>query len=144
MATGRHAVGLRLLAAGCALAVAAVAASASTGAATCTGAVVTVFDNSSTLGVLDGGTPPTFSTAGKAYCLSSIVTYHYNNGKGATPGTIGLRGTTTVAPRRATRVAGSGAPNANWVVNYDATTSPVVIDGSYTCEDSSPSTWSQN
>ncbi len=111
---------------------------------TCSGAQVKLFDNSNVFGVLNGAKPPSFTTKGKAYCLISITTYHWNNGKGKTPGTIGLTGSSTVAPSKAKGSSGQGgAPNVNWTVNY-STTKPVAINGSYSCSDSDPTTWSQN
>src|SRR5438128_2690382 len=56
----------------------------------CMGPKIKLFDNSNTGGVLNGGAAPNFGTKGQTYCLDSIVTYHWNNGLGATPGTVGL------------------------------------------------------
>jgi hypothetical protein len=115
--------------------------SASTG---CTGSAVKVFDNSNGGGVLNGGKPPTFDTQGKSYCLTSIVTYHWNNGKGKAPGTVGLTSSTMSASATARGSAGQGgAPNVNWTGTF-ATTKPVLINGTYSCVDSDPTTWSQN
>ena len=104
----------------------------------CSGADVTVFDNYNGGAVSGGGTSPSFTTKGKAYCLVWIQTYHYNNGKGTRPGKLGLTGTTTVKLRKASK-----APGENWIVNF-STTKPVVIHGRYSCNDSSPKTWSQD
>ncbi len=60
------------------------------GAYTCSGGQVKVFDNSNGFGVSNGGTSPSFDTKGTAYCLTSITTYHWNDMKGAKPGTIAL------------------------------------------------------
>jgi PKD repeat protein len=112
--------------------------------ASCSGPQVKLLDTSNTGGVLNGARPPSFSTKGKAYCLLSITTYHWNNGKGRSPGTIGLTGTTKVAPVKAKGSSGQGgAPNVNWQVTY-STTKPVVVNGTYSCSDSDPKTWSQN
>jgi PKD repeat protein len=105
---------------------------------------VKLFDNSNGGGVLNGGKAPSFDTKGKAYCVTSIVTYHWNSGLGKTPGTIGLTGTSKVGPFKAVGSAGQGgARNVNWTATV-ATTTPVVIDGTYSCADSDPATWSQN
>ena len=48
----------------------------------CVGAPFRLFDNSNTGGVSNGGTPPEFSTKGRPYCLSSLTTYHWDNGQG--------------------------------------------------------------
>src|ERR1700683_4495721 len=52
---------------------------------TCVGTGTALFNNWNTNAVLNGGTPPTFSTHGKAYCLTEIATYHYNNDHGSRP-----------------------------------------------------------
>lgn len=110
----------------------------------CSGAQTKLFDSSNVYGVVNGAKQPSFSTGGKAYCLASITTYHWNNGQGKKPGTIGLTGTTTVGPLPATGSSGQGgAPNVNWTVNFSSA-KPVVVNGSYSCNDSDPATWSQN
>jgi hypothetical protein len=118
----------------------------------CSGAQFQLFDNWNGDAVSNGGTPPSFSTEGKRYCLISISTYHWNGGQGATPGTISLvSSTATLGPWQATGSPGQptmqypgGVPNANWTVTPGSPTAPVLIDGSYTCNDSDPSTWSQD
>jgi PKD repeat protein len=110
----------------------------------CTGSQIKLFDNSNGGGVLNAAKPPSFSTKGRAYCLVSLTTYHWNNGQGKAPGTIGLTGSSTAGPFKATGSAGQGGvPNVNWTVNVP-TAKPVVINGSYTCQDSDPASWSQN
>jgi PKD repeat protein len=117
-------------------------ASSSAASSPCTGAQVKVFDGTNAGGVLNGGKPPTFDTKGKSYCLTQIVTYHWNNGKGKAPGTVGLQSSTMSASATARGSAGQGgAPNVNWTGTF---TQKVVIDGTYTCTDSDPKTWSQN
>ncbi len=137
---------MRALAAASLLVLALVAwvAAPSPAASSCTGAPVKLFDNSNAGGVLNGGKAPSFSTKGKSYCLTSIVTYHWNNGHGKTPGMVGLTSSTMSASATAKGSAGQGgAPNVNWTGTF-ATTKPVVIDGTYSCTDSDPATWSQN
>jgi hypothetical protein len=108
----------------------------------CVGNQITLFDNSNTSLVANGGSPPTFSTNGKAYCLVSVSTYHWNGGKGATPGRIGiLGGAGSVGPVQTK--SGTGVPNADWVYVPEADARPLLL-GSYTCTDSDPSTWSSN
>jgi PKD repeat protein len=110
----------------------------------CSGGQIKLFDSSNGGGVLNGAKPPSFSTKGKAYCLVSIVTYHWNNAKGKKPGTLGLTGSSTAGPFAATGSAGQGgAPNVNWTANVPQT-KPVVINGNYSCSDSDPASWSQN
>jgi hypothetical protein len=118
----------------------------------CTGSQMTLFSNWNGDAVSDGGAPPSFSTSGQAYCLVSISTYHWFDGNGATPGTIGLDSAQgNLGPWPATGSTGSpsatypgGVPNANWTVTPGSPSQPVVINGTYTCNDSSPATWSQN
>ena len=78
--------------------------------------------------------------------MISISTYHWNDGRGARPGTIALTGAdgTELGPWAATGSSGSGVSNANWTVTPGSASKPVVIDGSYTCDDSDPATWAQN
>jgi hypothetical protein len=119
---------------------------------TCVGSEFKLFDNSNIDAVDNGGTPPTFSTAGKSYCLASVITYHWNDGDGAAPGKLSLVSAAgTLGPWQATAVIGSpsetypnGVPDASWEVTLQTTPAPVIIDGTYTCNDSDPSTWSQN
>lgn len=76
-----------------------------------------------------------------------LITYHWNNGQGAKPGTIGIRNSSgaIVGPWAASGSAGQGnAANVNWTANVSTPTKPVVIKGSYTCVDSDPATWSQD
>jgi hypothetical protein len=118
----------------------------------CTGSPITLFTNWNGGAVANGGTAPTFDTSGQPYCLVSIDTYHWNGGDGATPGTISLASETgTLGPWTATGSPGSptetypeGVPNANWSVAFGSASQPTVINGTYVCQDSDPSTWSQN
>jgi len=78
------------------LALGAASARAATQTYSCLGAQTTLFDNTNGDLITDTGSPPSFSTKGKAYCMTYIQT----------------------------------------------TPKPVILDGSYTCYDSDPSTWS--
>jgi hypothetical protein len=118
----------------------------------CSGTERVLFDNSNAALAGNGGQRPTFTTLGKAYCLTSVQTYHWNNGKGATsPGFVGLTAAGTSlggpGPIGFWKAAGStgqgGAPNAIWRVTVPRST-PIVIRGTYSCSDSLPGTWSQN
>lgn len=117
---------------------------------TCSGNQVNVFNNTNGGGVSNGGTPAKFTTHGKAYCLTYIYHYHWNNGVGPTPGKIGL--TQTAGPAGLPKTimlpalgstGSNNAKNVNWYADVPQTP-PTVIDGSYVCTDSSPSTWSAN
>ena len=114
---------------------------------TCQGPSIKLMDNSNGGGVLGGGKQPSFITKGVPYCLMQLVTYHWNNGQGAKPGTLGLRGDlgVVIGPWPATGSTGSNnAPNVNWTANVSTPTKPVVINGVYSCVDSDPATWSQD
>jgi len=112
----------------------------------CHGSPVTLFDNWNVGAVENGGTSPTFSTNGKSYCLVSVFDYHWNNGTGKAPGTIGLLSSTGVSlgPWKAVGSPGSGVQNDGWTVKPGTTSKPVVINGTYRCVDSDPASWSQN
>ncbi len=113
----------------------------------CVGGQSLLYNNWNTGSVQNGGTPSTFSTGGNPYCVVSISTYHWNDGKGQTPGTITLASSigSTLGPWQATGSSGQGeAPNVNWTATPGSPTQPVIIDGTYTCIDSNPATWSQN
>jgi hypothetical protein len=118
----------------------------------CTGVERVLFDNTNAALVGNGGQRPTFNTAGRTYCLTSVQTYHWNNGKGApASGYVGL---TAAAPslggpgpvgfwKAAGSTGAGGVPNAIWRVSLSRET-PIVIRGTYSCSDSSAGTWSQN
>lgn len=117
----------------------------------CHGTQLTLFDNVNADAVSNGGSQPTFSTHGKAYCLMYIQTYHWNNGTGSPPGTIGLVRLSGpgaipsyVGSLPAKTTAGeNGAANVNWYASVSIN-KPVILDGAYSCTDSDPSTWSSN
>ncbi len=114
---------------------------------TCTGPTIKLLDNSNGGGVLGGGKQPSFITKGVSYCLMQLITYHWNNGQGAKPGSIGLNGSAgaKLGPWPASGSAGQGnAANVNWTANVSTPTKPVVINGVYSCVDSDPATWSQD
>jgi hypothetical protein len=121
----------------------------------CIDPVFAIFDNYNTDAVLNGGKAPSFDTRTRKpksrYCLVQIETYHWNNAKGAAPGTLGLTDITNGAnanvapgPWPAAGSPGQGnVPNADWTANVGANP-PVILDGEYTVKDSSPNTWSGN
>jgi hypothetical protein len=79
---------------------------------------------------------------GKACCLVSVSTYHWNGGKGATPGRIGIiGGAGSVGPVQTKSGTGSRTRTGSTSPRADAR--PLLL-GSYTCTDSDPSTWSSN
>lgn len=108
---------------------------------TCTGPQTLLFDNWNTDAVADNGTPPTFSTDGARYCVTQLATYHDNGGNGAPAGTIGLRDGSSGSVLGPWTAQNDPANALNWLATPP---SPTVIDGTYSCVDSDPSTWSQN
>lgn len=112
---------------------------------TCVGPVTLLFNNWNPGGVLGGGTPPTFGTHGRAYCLSSIATYHWNGGAGAKLGTIELTSSQgRIGPLKATGDVAGSPTSPDWIATLPSSSPPVILDGRYTCRDSDPSTWSQD
>ena len=110
----------------------------------CSGGAIKIFDNWNGAGVQSGGTPVTFSTSGKPYCLAMIATYHWNSGKGVLPGSITIAAASGTATLQAVGTNGqNNVADANWVASFPPGTEP-LINGTYTCSDSDPSTWAQN
>ena len=75
--------------------------------------------------------------------VTYIMTYHWNNGRGKTPGSIALEhedGTKYGGWNAAGINGQGGVPNAGWVVIPGV----VIKPGKYIILDSHPSTWSQN
>jgi hypothetical protein len=103
-----------------------------------------LLNNTNGFGVKSGGTPPSFSTDGKAYCVTYLEHYHWNDGKGGAPGRIGLKGPTTVSFQALGSSGQGGAKNVNHYVYVPTTPTPVVIKGTYTCTDTAAATWSSN
>ncbi len=101
-----------------------------------------VMDVGNPKAVQNGGTSPEW-TAAQSMKVTEIATYHWNDGKGQTPGTIALAGSDgkTYGPWQTTGLPGQGGvPNATWV----AKPNEVVPPGSYKVVDSDPGSWSQN
>lgn len=110
--------------------------------ATAAAAAQEIFNNGNTLGVYEGGKSPSVKLT-QDVVITEISTYHYNQMKGATPGTISLKGADgkVYGPWQTTGLVGQGdVQNATWVAKPNAT----VPAGTYTIIDSDPSTWSQN
>jgi len=105
-------------------------------------AAADLFNNTNTGAVMNGGAPPTWLN-GQTVHVGQVETYHWNNGRGANPGTITIKsmGGQSYGPFRATGSSGQGgAPNVNWVANVNLT----LPLGTYQIIDSDPATWSQN
>lgn len=93
--------------------------------------------------VENGPTAPTTFTISTPHLVTYIKNYHWNYGKGAAPGKIGLRDEQgrIYGPWQASGSPGQGGvQNANWEVFPNI----VIPAGTYTVTDSEPSTWSQN
>lgn len=109
-----------------------------------TGVVGTqLFNNGNLGGVANSPTQPTVFTLNQAHMITQIQNYHWNNGRGARPGTVALRdgngrlyGPWTVIPS----AGQGGAPNVYWTCSPNV----VIPAGTYTVVDSDPATWSQN
>ena len=103
----------------------------------------TLLDNGNVGGVINNPTvPTTFSTA-QGFGITYLSTYHWNNGKGARPGTLSIRAAdgTTYGPWKTTGLPGQGGVrNAYW----ECRPSVYLPPGTYTVIDSAPLTWSQN
>jgi hypothetical protein len=100
----------------------------------------TLLDISSIAGVSNGPTQPSLLSLDRASEIVSIVDYHWNSARGATPGTIGLRATdgTMYGPWPATGSPGQGGvPNAYWTAHPNETLPP----GTYDVVDSDPGSW---
>jgi hypothetical protein len=104
----------------------------------------TVFDNFNIYAVSNGPTAPTtFTIAGTTH-ITQLITYHWNNGLGAQPGTISLvtSAGARIGPYLAVGVPGqNNVQNAAWVANIVGLILPA---GTYTVVDSQPWTWAQN
>ena len=104
---------------------------------------IKTLDTNNTGGVQNGPTAPTTFTIDKNNLLTYIQVYHWNNGKGVLPGTIGLQNQNGVkyGPWQAKGTPGQGGvPNAYWEVGPNV----VIPAGTYTIIDSDPSTWACN
>jgi hypothetical protein len=101
--------------------------------------------NMNTAGVLNN--PPSHRTPcalKSAAHITQLITYHWNGGKGAKPGTILLFNPNTgmqYGPYPASGSSGQGgAPNVNWTANVNLN----LPAGSYQIIDSDFATWSWN
>jgi hypothetical protein len=105
---------------------------------------IDLFNNTNSGNVSNGATGEVlFITTGPVH-VTELVTYHWNNAKGAKPGTITLKQLGTAnsyGPFNAQGAPGSNnVQNANWIANVNLS----LGIGTYQLIDSDPSTWSQN
>ena len=105
--------------------------------------VNTIFNNGNIAAVDNGPTRPTQVTFNRPYVVTYVMTYHWNYGRGARPGTVGLLHSSgkLYGPWQARGTPGQGGvPNAYW----ECAPNVVVPAGTYTVVDSDPATWAQN
>ncbi len=113
----------------------------------CSGPIVVISDQFYPDVVQGGnGTPTTFSTGGKRYCLVHLASYHWNDGKGDPPAstdTLSVRDAngTTLGSWRVVGTPGTGGTLSGWEADVPLTPA-VVVDGTYTLIDSRSGTWS--
>lgn len=102
-----------------------------------------LWNNANVYTVANGPTNWTEVAIDRPFRLLRLTTYHWNDGRGATPGTIVLVGLDgrIYGPWPARGAPGQGGvPNANWIVEPDLR----LPAGRYIVVDSDPSTWAQN
>jgi hypothetical protein len=114
-----------------------------------------IFDNWNTGAVVNHPTQATRFTIKEPYYITHIWNYHWNNGRGAKPGSIGLRGPAG-ADSKADSPASSGPNSSSWPasaapgqggapnVAWEATPNVTIPAGTYEITDSDPGTWSHN
>lgn len=104
---------------------------------------ITIFTNANFQGVFNGVKASTVFSLKSPYLITRITTYHHNQGKGGTPGSLALKGSWGKSygpwPALAKNPDGSD-PRRYWTVTPNA----VLPAGVYTIVDSDPSTWSSN
>lgn len=103
-----------------------------------------IFDNGNLDGVANGPTRQTQFTIVKAHLITTITTYHWNNGKGTNKaGTISLRGTDgrIYGPWTTTGRSGSGGAR---IAYWDCHPNIKLPAGTYVVIDSDTRTWAQN
>ena len=93
--------------------------------------------------VVNGPSQPVFLNTPEPITILSIQTYHWNNGNGHAPGTIGILGPSGefYGPWQAIGKPGQGGvPDAYWYVQPNVT----LAAGKYQLVDSNPETWATN
>lgn len=102
-----------------------------------------IFDNGNIYTVYNSPTIATKFTVSQPYVITQIANYHWNNARGATPGTISLKDSNgnVYGPWSTAGSPGQGGvPNAYWTANPNVK----IPAGEYTVIDSSPATWAHN
>jgi len=92
---------------------------------------------------LAGGTPSPAITLGQAGMLSLLQTYHWNEGRGAVPGTLGL---VDAQGRRYGPWPATGVPGPGGIANVYWSARPMIAlpAGTYAVVDSDPASWTPN
>lgn len=92
--------------------------------------------------VANGPEKPVVFTMPEPVFIQSIQTYHWNHGRGRSPGTIALRSAdATYGPWQASgRPGQGGVPDAYWIVEPGI----ILPAGRYELVDSDPGTWATN
>lgn len=105
---------------------------------------VEVFNNGNIAAVYNGPTSPTTFTLTKAYVITKMMTYHWNNAVGSkVTGTHSFESSSgkVYGPYKTTGSPGQGGvTNAYW----NSTPNVTLPAGTYTIIDSDESTWAQN
>jgi len=101
-----------------------------------------LYYNGNDLAVFNGGKSPSFTLA-KPAKITSVMTYHWNDGMGVAGGTIAFKGSDgkTYGPWP-TRTEPTSGPNVS--VYWYAEPGVVIPAGTYTVVDSNPETWAKN
>lgn len=103
----------------------------------------TLFDNGNVYTVYNRPRGPTVFSLERSYVITKITTYHWNNARGANPGSISIRDMDGNSLGRwpvTTRPGQGNVPDAYW----DAFPDLLLEPGTYTIHDSDPGTWSCN
>jgi hypothetical protein len=104
---------------------------------------VTIFTNGNAGGVDNGPTRPTTFTLTMPVQLESLMTYHWNSGRGQPAGTVALEhedGTRNGPWGVVGEPGQGGVPSAYWYARPHVLLKP----GTYTVLDSHPASWAQN
>ncbi|MDX9881198.1 MAG: hypothetical protein RBS73_03965 [Prolixibacteraceae bacterium] len=102
-----------------------------------------IFNNWNKAGVNNNPSGTTYFYLPRQTTITRITNYHWNNGRGQTPGQIGLKGPDgrSYGPWNAVGTSGTGgAHNVNWLVSPHIT----LPAGLYQVTDSDNATWSNN
>jgi len=102
-----------------------------------------IYSNNNIAGVQNGPTQLTRFQVTQPTIVTYLMSYHWNNGRGQPPGTIGFlhQDGTRYGPWPAGGAPGSGgAPNAVWIARPQVVLKP----GTYTVLDSHAASWAQN